>query len=68
MTKVKQHQQVFDQELAQQGLRRTCQPAWIQAKDALAYVSREIIVKESDWTQSLTPWWKIKKSKTQRQK
>lgn len=68
MTKVKLHQQVFDQELAQQGLRRMCQRHLISTPDGLAYVSREVNVKESDWPQSLMPWWKIKKPKTRRQK
>jgi hypothetical protein len=68
MRRVTQHRQVFDHELEQQGLRRTCHREWIQTVEGLAYVSREITVKQSDWNESLTPWWKIKKTKSRRQK
>jgi hypothetical protein len=68
MSRVTQHRQVFDHELEQQGLHRTCQREWIQTVEGFAYVSREITIKQSDCIQSLTPWWKIKKAGPARQK
>lgn len=68
MSRVRRIQNVFDQELAAQGLCRTVRRQTIQTNHGLAYVSREVVIKQSELTTDLTPWWKRKVKKTSRRK
>lgn len=59
-------QKFFDDDLAQQGLRRSFVTETVQMGDTLAYVNREIIVGDDEYqaAQDRTPWWKRVAKKT----
>lgn len=63
-------QKVFDNELAQQGLRRSFVTETVQVGDTLAYVNRETIVSDAEHeaSQDRTPWWKRAAKKTRTKK
>lgn len=63
-------QKFYDDELLQQGLRRSFITEIMQVGDKLAYVNREIIVSDTEHqaSQDRMPWWKrvIKKTRTKK--
>lgn len=68
MSRIKQPRQIHDHELAAKGLCRVAVREWIRTSDGLAYVSREVTVKQSERQDSVIPWWKREPTRKRRQK
>ena len=65
MAKVERPKQVYDLELAEQGLKRIYN---VEYTEDYKPIHRELIIKIAEFTAERTPWWKQKAPKSKRSK
>jgi hypothetical protein len=61
MPKINTINENFDDKLKLSGKRRTQYRDYFEINGKLCFISKEVIIKESEFTNPTTPWWKNKK-------
>lgn len=58
--KVTRPQEIYDAELAAQGLRRSHCTEWVETSHGVRPVYRETVKTSAEFTDDRTPWWRQK--------